>query len=47
MLNETEQLLMDLEVEEYPNPSEQFFTEFGELNGNQTVAILNDQSAFH
>ena len=44
----TQQLLMDLEIEEYPDdPSEQFFTAFGELNGIQTVSILNDQSAFH
>jgi hypothetical protein len=33
---------MEIE-EEY----ETYFTEFGEVNGTQTVAILNDQSVWH
>ena len=44
-VNETEQLLMDMEIEEYS--SDQYFTDFGAVDGTQTVAILNDQSMFH
>jgi len=36
---------MDMEIEDYsPN---QYFTEYGEVNGTQTVAVLNDQSMLH
>jgi hypothetical protein len=44
-INETEQLLIDMEIEDYS--SDQYFTEFGEVDGTQTVTILNDQSLFH
>jgi hypothetical protein len=44
-VNETEQLLMDMEIEDYsPN---QYFTEYGEVDGTQIVAVLNDQSTLH
>jgi hypothetical protein len=42
-LDETQQLFIDLELEN----GEQFFTEFGEVIGTQTIACLNDQSVFH
>ena len=48
--NETEQLLMDMEIEDYDNSDDypdQYLTELGEVDGIQTVAILNDQSTFH
>ena len=36
---------MDIEIEEYlPN---QYFTEYGEVDGIQTITILNDQSTLH
>jgi hypothetical protein len=44
-VSEAEQLLMEMEIEDYsPN---QFFTEFGEVDGTQIIAVLNDQSVFH
>ena len=49
-LSETEQLLTDMEIEDYDNPADypdQYLTELGEVDGIQTVAILNDQSTFH
>ncbi|PVH90773.1 hypothetical protein DM02DRAFT_577620, partial [Periconia macrospinosa] len=36
---------MDMEIEDYS--SDQYFTEFGEVDGTQTVAVLNDQSTLH
>ena len=34
-----------MEIEDYlPN---QYFTEYGEVNGTQTIAILNNQSTLH
>jgi len=44
-INEAEQLLMDMEIEDYS--SDQYFTEFGKVDGIQTVAVLNDQSMLH
>jgi hypothetical protein len=41
---ETEQLIMEMGFED---GSEQFFTEFGEINGPGTIAILKDQSTLH
>ena len=36
---------MDMEIEDYlPN---QYFTEYGKVNGTQTVAVLNDQSTLY
>ena len=36
---------MDIEIKDYsPN---QYFTEYGEVDSTQTVAILNDQSTLH
>ncbi|HEY2455482.1 MAG TPA: hypothetical protein VGI71_23255 [Scandinavium sp.] len=47
-LDETQQLLMDLELEnEDQFFTEQYHTEFGDITGTQTVAFLNDQSVFH
>ena len=37
-------MMTSMEIEE---EYETYFTEFGEVNGTQTVAILNDQSAWH
>ena len=36
---------MDMEIEDYS--PDQYFTEYGEVNGTQTVAVLNDQSTLH
>jgi hypothetical protein len=36
---------MDMEIEDYS--SDQYFTEFGKVDGTQTVAVLNDQSTLH
>jgi hypothetical protein len=36
---------MDMEIKDCP--SDQYFTEFGSINGIQTVAALNDQSTLH
>jgi len=39
-VNKAKQLLMDMEIEDYsPN---QYFTEYGEVDGTQTVIIFND-----
>ena len=36
---------MDMEIENYsPN---QYFTKYSEVDGTQTVAVLNDQSTLH
>jgi len=40
-VNEAEQLLMDMEIEDYS--PDQYFTEYGEVDGIQTVTVLNDQ----
>ncbi|CCU76925.1 integrase and RNaseH domain-containing protein [Blumeria hordei DH14] len=45
VLDETEQLLMEVEINDLQNRS--FFAEFGEIDGAKTVAILKDQSVFH
>jgi hypothetical protein len=45
VLGEVDQLLMNMEIDE--EPYDNFLTDLGEINGAQTVAILNDQSAFH
>ena len=48
--NETEQLLMDMEIEDYNNStdySDQYLTELGEVDGTQTVTILNNQFTFY
>jgi len=48
--NETEQLFIDMEIEDYDNPADypnQYITELGEVDGIQTVTILNNQSIFH
>ena len=37
-------MMISMEIKEEYNT---YFTEFGEVNGTQTVAILNDQSAQH
>lgn len=44
-VNETEELLRTMEIEDYP--AEQYLTEFGNVEGTCTVAVLNDQSALH
>jgi len=44
-VNEAEQLLMDMEIEDYS--PDQYFTEYGEVDGTQIVAVLNDQSTLH
>jgi len=36
---------MDMEIKDYS--PDQYFTEYGEVNGTQTVAVLNDQSTLH
>ena len=36
---------MDMEIEDYS--SDQYFTEYGKVDGTQTVAVLNDQSTLH
>ena len=44
-LSETEQLLIDMEIEDYDNPANypnQYLIELGEVDGIQTVVILND-----
>jgi len=41
---------MDMEIEDYNNStdySDQYLTELSEVDGTQTIAILNDQSTFH
>jgi len=36
---------MDIEIKDYsPN---QYFTKYGEVNGIQTITVLNDQSMLH
>jgi hypothetical protein len=35
---------MNIEIEEEYNI---YFTEFGQVNNTQTIAILNDQSTWH
>ena len=37
-----EQCIMEMEIE-----TENYLTELGEINGTQTVAILNNQSTLH
>ena len=37
-------MMTSMEIEE---EYKTYFTEFGEVNGTQTVAILNDQSIWH
>lgn len=41
------QLLLEMENKDNNTPSSQYFTEFGEIDRAQTVAILNDQSIVH
>ena len=36
---------MDIEIKNYS--SNQYFTEYSEVNSTQTVTILNDQSTLH
>jgi hypothetical protein len=39
---------MSIDMEEYTDtPYDNYLTELGEINGIQTVSILNDQSAYH
>ncbi|EPQ65116.1 hypothetical protein BGT96224_A21106 [Blumeria graminis f. sp. tritici 96224] len=45
ILDETEQLLMKIEIDDLQNRN--FFAEFGEIDGAHTVAILKDQLIFH
>jgi hypothetical protein len=48
--NKTKQLLIDMEIEDYDNPTnypDQYITELGEVNGIQTIVILNNQSTFY
>ena len=44
-LNEAEQLLVQMEVED--EEADQFFTEYGQIDGLQTISVLSDQSVFH
>ena len=37
--------MADIEVEEYPYRS--YFTQTGEVDSTQAIAVLNDQSVFH
>jgi hypothetical protein len=49
-LSKTKQLLIDIEIEDYNNPTnypDQYLTELSEVNSIQTVIILNNQSTFH
>jgi len=39
-VNETEQLLMDIKIEDYS--PDQYFTKYSKVNGTQTVAVLNN-----
>jgi len=43
-VGEVDHMMMSMEIEE---EYDTYFTEFGEVNGTQTVAILNDQSTWH
>ncbi len=36
---------MDMEIKDYL--PDQYFTEYGKVNGTQTVAVFNDQSMLH
>ncbi len=39
-VNKAKQLLIDMEIKDYsPN---QYFTKYSEVNGTQTVTVLND-----
>jgi hypothetical protein len=43
--NKTKQLLIDMEIEDYDNPANypnQYIIELGEVNGIQTIIILNN-----
>jgi hypothetical protein len=46
-MNETEQLLMDIELGDNKYDFDTYITELGEVNGLATVAILNDHSVFY
>jgi hypothetical protein len=41
-INKTEQFFIDIEIEDYNNSSNQYFTELDEVDGVQTIAILNN-----
>ena len=45
--DETDQLLLEMSLEEEEEECGSYFTDFGKFNGTQTVAILNDQSTLH
>jgi hypothetical protein len=49
-VNKAKQLLIDMEIEDYPSDqylSDQYFTQFGQVDGTQTIAILNNQSTLY
>ena len=49
-LSKTEQLLIDIKIEDYNNPANypnQYLIELSKVDSIQTIIILNNQSTFH